>query len=73
MENFSIVKFLQSMLTPPPSNESESKPTATNAEPSPERENPPETTSSEADLQGQRAVIRFMEEHERRAKRIQRK
>ena len=65
MENFSIVKFLQSMLTPAQEKREESEQTGTPEQPVQKQETPPETPSVS---NGQQAVLRFMEEHERRAK-----
>lgn len=67
MENFSIVKFLQSMLTPAPEKREESEQTSTSEQPAQKQEKPPETPSVS---NGQQAVVYFMEEHERRAKRV---
>ena len=67
MENFSIVKFLQSMLTPAQEKREESEQTDTPEQPVQKQETPPETPSVS---NGQQAVVFFMEEHERRAKRV---
>ena len=67
MENFSIVKFLQSMLTPQAGNTEE---TVEKSEPEAQAGNVETPPVNEVADNGQQAVLHFMEEHERRAKRL---
>ncbi|MBQ8291525.1 MAG: hypothetical protein IJX88_03320 [Clostridia bacterium] len=71
MENFSVLKFLQSLLTQPPQAQADASP----PEPVSETEMPPSATeeqTNETPNASQDAFLRFMEEHERRAKRTKR-
>ncbi len=70
MENFSIVKFLQSMLVPQAENAEEK---AEKSEHETSAENPETPPVTEIVDNGQQAVLLFMEEHERRAKRLKNK
>ena len=73
MDNFSIVKFLQSLLSPTPSNAEKTAENTNGTQAMQDEKNPPlqaDIKQEKQELQGQRAVVQFMEEHERRAKRI---
>ena len=70
MENFSIVKFLQGMLLPRTENGQEQGETKTVADEKTAEEKPPESAVSSMPTDGQSAVLQFLEEHDKRAKRI---
>ena len=70
MENFSILTFLQNMLKPREENGQNNANTTGNTEEKRTDEKPPESPVFQGEENGQRAVLQFMEEHERRAKRI---
>ena len=70
MENFSIVKFLQNVLVPKSENAQDQEENANAVEGKHIEEKPSDAVVSTNETDGQRAVLRFMEEHERRAKKI---
>jgi hypothetical protein len=70
MENFSILTFLQNMLKPREENGQNGAEETGFTEEKRTDEKPPESPVFQGEENGQRAVLQFMEEHERRAKRI---
>ena len=73
MENFSILKFLQNMLTPREESGQNGVQAGGVGEDKRTEEKPPEPPDFSTQDNGQRAVLKFMEEHERRAKKLRNK